>query len=282
MILNQSLKYFQNSRYMPVIFFVQKPNLPSKFSSIVLIKKKGEITMFVLKSSSVEYQGISIIKKDIVTLQKCVNKYYKNVKVKDNLHLCLQYFGVTKKIDDCINKESQIIPFQSIGKQVVLPIIGIGEYRKNGKIMNIALLVDDSHFPGIQVGDKTLFDYEMTDCPNITVYVCKDTYIDNKNRIHPVTAVKKSDKCFIPEKLEEGETSNFIAFKEPVYVSGQLAMFFGQQPAYHVDMNAPRLITRKQINEDINELMNAEFVNEWEQQKQEQAEDIENKLFQGV
>ena len=52
--------------------------------------------MFTLDLSAVEYQGISLIKKDYIEIQKIVNRYYRNVKVKDNLHVCLKYFGMTK------------------------------------------------------------------------------------------------------------------------------------------------------------------------------------------
>lgn len=235
--------------------------------------------MFTLDLSAVEYQGISLIRKDYIEIQKIVNRYYRNVKVKDNLHVCLKYFGMTKKIDDCISKETEILPFKSIGKQIILPVTGIGEYRKDGKIMNIALLVDDSSFMDIMVGNKTLFDYQENPCPNITVYVSPDTFTDEKGRKRPVTAVKKSDKCFMTEKLEEGEISHFIPFKEPVYVSGQLCFFRMQHPAFHVNMNAPRLITNAQLKADVTELMNAEFENEWKKERKEEAEKLEDRLF---
>lgn len=234
-----------------------------------------------LNLSSVEYQGISIIKKDYITIQKIINRYYKNVRAKDNLHLCLQYFGLTKKIDDCIKKELSIIPFEAIGKQIKLPIIGIGEYRKNGKIMNIALLVDDTCFMDIFIKDKMLFDYMDNTCPNITVYTCPDTYIDEKNRIRHVTAVKKSDKCFMKEKLEEGETSNLIMFDDPIIVIGQLCFFHLQNPAFHININTPRLITKEQLSHDVNELLHANFQDEWKEEREQKAKELEEKILNG-
>lgn len=216
--------------------------------------------MFVLNSSSIEYQGLSVIKKDCRMIQLIVNQYYKNVSIRENLHLCLQYFGNTKKIDDCISKQEDLIPSNCIGRQITFPIIGIGDYRKNGKIMNIALLVDTNGLLTTQLPNgKTLYDYLKNDYPNITVYTREEKWTDEQGRIRPVTSAKKSSKCFDSTMLKDGETNNFIMFDEPIMITAQIAMFYRTNAAYHINMNAPRLITKSALKDSMNEIMNFDY-----------------------
>ena len=62
----------------------------------------------MIRSSQIEYQGISIIKKDYPILEKLASNYYSNLRLKDNLHVCLEYFGTKYKLDKHLEKEKEL------------------------------------------------------------------------------------------------------------------------------------------------------------------------------
>lgn len=230
-------------------------------------------------SSQIEYQGLSIVKKDYKKLEALLKKYYPNAKMKQNLHICLDYFGTKQHIDKHLEKEKKLFPSKALGKQLEIPIIGIADYYKDGKLMNVALLIDDEVFYDVKIGeDKTLANYNNTACPCITLYVANDTFIDEKNRVRPVTAVKKSSKCFNKDELKDGEISHFVDLTD-ITVTGEIAAFNKQNAIYRIHDNSTRLTTNKSIREVINDVMNLEIENEYEKEEKKKIEEAKSKLF---
>ena len=244
------------------------------FKYINLRRKK-----FMIRSSQIEYQGISVIKKDYPILERLAANYYSNLRLKDNLHVCLEYFGTKYKLDKHLEKEKELFPEKCIGKPVQIPIIGIGAYAKDGVLMNIAFLIDDTEFAGVHIGDRTLYDYCHNDCPNITIYTAEGTYTDEKGRVRPITSTKKSYKCFQPDMIDPNEKQGFIAFDEPVYVTGQLAVFRGQNPEYRIKNDVPRLVSNKGIRAMSGELLECEFEDDIVRKGKEDAKKTADAIF---
>ena len=94
--------------------------------------------MRAVYSNFIEYQGISIIKKETAALEKITKKYFPPVDtLRDNLHVCLEYFSTKKQMDVLLKKEEKVFPQKVMGKQIEIPLIAIGGYYKKG----------NSHYP---------------------------------------------------------------------------------------------------------------------------------------
>lgn len=220
-----------------------------------------------IKTSQIEYQGISVLRDERERVKKILQDYFPNIPLKQNLHVCFQYFGTVYRHDKHMAKEKVLFP--KLGTPVDMTVLGIGVYKKNGKIMNIALLVDDMSFLDVKVSEeKTLFDYNTNPCPNITLYAADDTYEDD-GKTKKTTSVKKSNKCFQSELLGEGEECEFYPFATPVIIKGRLAVFRAQDIFYRIIKDAPRLASNKALTNAVDELVHIDFAEELRLEKEE-------------
>lgn len=217
----------------------------------------------IIDSSAIEYQGISIVKKDIPKIEKIMNKYHPGLKLRPNLHICLDYFGVRKQSDTHIEKTQNIFPFKTMGKQIDIYIVGIGYYKRineNGEkeLMNVSLLIDDSTFDEITIEDKTLTAYNKKGMPWITLYTNPKT-VEMNGKEYPVSTAKHSGKCFGLEELAENEVYDMEILDNPITVTGELCVFRGGLKFFHVKDNTTRLITWKSLREEQQMALEAEF-----------------------
>lgn len=203
-------------------------------------------------TSQVEYQGIIIQNPEKKKITKLLKKHYPDYHLKTNVHCTFQYFGVDYKIDSHMKKEEELLPESILGKEVSLKVNEIGVYKKDGKIMNIALKVSDftKEIEGIN-----LEKYNFNDCLNITLYVNRETFTDEKNRVRPLSSAKRSYKCF-GQDLKEDET--YETMPVSLELKGKLAVFVGQSPYYHVKSDVRQLISNQTLNNDINVLLQDE------------------------
>ena len=217
-------------------------------------------------SSSVEYQGIAIVKHEIPKIEKEVNKRFTNVRLRPNLHVCLDYFGLRKQSDTHIIKTQDMFKEKTMGRQVSVPVIGIGYYeRKNAdgkyELMNVSLLVDDSSFDQIIVEDKVLTDFNKKNMPWITLFTNPKTIIMN-DKEYPVSTAKHSGKCFGLEELDENERCHMDVFDDPLMLAGELCVFRGPEKFYHIQDDTTRLITWKSLREKQDAMLETEFEKE--------------------
>lgn len=200
-------------------------------------------------TSQIEYQGIIIQGPEKKKLTKLLKKHYPNYKLKPNIHCTFQYFGVDYKIDSHMKKEEELFPSELLGTEVSLKVSELGVYKRDGEIMNIALKVSDFDK---EVKGYNLENYNHNDCLNITLYVNRETFKDEKNRIRPLSSAKRSYKCF-GKDLKDDETYEIIPVS--LELTGKLAVFVGQSPYYHMKSDIRQLISNQVIDDEINTLI---------------------------
>lgn len=233
----------------------------------------------IIESSAIEYQGISIVKKEIPKIEKILRQYNSKVSLRPNLHVCLDYFGVRKQSDSHIEKTQNVFPVNAMGKQIEIPVIGIGYYKRDNEIMNISLLIDDSVFDNIVIGERLLTEYNKKGMPWITLYTCEKT-VEIEGKEYPISTAKHSGKCFGLEPIGENEYCRMEMFDTPVYITGELCVFKGGFKFFHVKDNTTRLITWKSLREEQMNMLNEDFpLPEKREKSAMTAEEIQKKLF---
>ena len=198
--------------------------------------------MRAVYSNFIEYQGISIIKKETAALEKITKKYFPPVDtLRDNLHVCLEYFSTKKQMDVLLKKEEKVFPQKVMGKQIEIPLIAIGGYYKKGKLLNVAFLIDDSFYD--------------------------TTTLANGKKLRHYDA-KFSGRCFGGKPLAEDEFIQIYEFDEPIMVTGELCAFGSKQVGekerkgykiFNVKNSSTRLISNKSLIADTQAIIDADF-----------------------
>lgn len=221
--------------------------------------------MRAVYSNFIEYQGISIIKKETTALEKITKKYFPPVDtLRDNLHVCLEYFSTKKQMDVLLKKEEKVFPQKVMGKQMEIPLIAIGGYYKKGKLLNVAFLIDDSFYDTTTLANgKKLRHYDAANMPFLTVWTNKEK-IDGKH----IASAKFSGRCFGGKPLAEDEFIQIYEFDEPIMVTGELCAFGSKQVGekerkgykiFNVKNSSTRLISNKSLIADTQAIIDADF-----------------------
>lgn len=239
-------------------------------------------------SNFIEYQGISVVKKDIPQISSLTKQYFPAVEeLRDNLHICLEYFSIRKQMDVLLKKEEKVFPQKVMGKQIEVPLIAIGGYYKNGKLLNVAFLIDDSFYDTTTLANgKKLRYYDAANMPFLTVWTNKEK-INGKH----IASAKFSGRCFGSEPLAEDESIRIFEFDKPIMITGELCAFGSKQVGekerkgykiFNVKNSSTRLISNKSLIADTQAIMDAEFekpVNVIEEQRKKTAENAAKKIF---
>lgn len=153
-------------------------------------EKREKKKLLVLSLSLYKYLGGTKMKKENVEFVGLYNN-------EENLHITLKYYGIS------INNDRTSLDFfkRNLGKEFEVSLIGMGEYERNGIILNKGYLVDRNSL-------LTFFPF-IPEVPHITIFVnrkkggkAKDTNLCTFQKLEPIIKLKMRLAVFRFDKIE--------------------------------------------------------------------------------